>query len=89
MNVAPGPSMAAEFAFPGIVSSSSIRALARNGLLVCRQGFTPLTAPDVQIVVLRRDSSGWSEVGSTSVEKADGTFEILAVAPGECSLLAF
>jgi hypothetical protein len=39
--------------------------------------------------VLRRDSGGWSEVGSTTVEKADGTFEIPAVAPGEYSLLAF
>jgi protocatechuate 3,4-dioxygenase beta subunit len=46
-------------------------------------------AQNVQIVVLRRDSGGWSEVGSTSVEKADGTFEIPAVAPGEYSLLAF
>jgi hypothetical protein len=46
-------------------------------------------AQNVQIVVLRRDSGGWSEVGSTSVEKADGTFEIPAVTPGEYSLLAF
>jgi len=45
---------------------------------------------NVQIAVLRRDSgAGWSEVGSTSEEKADGTFEIPAVAPGEYSLLAF
>jgi hypothetical protein len=45
---------------------------------------------NVQIDVLRRDSgAGWSEVGSTSVEKADGTFEIPAVAPGEYILLAF
>ena len=47
-------------------------------------------AQNVQIAVLRRDSSAeWSEVGSTSVEKADGSFEIPAVAPGEYSLLAF
>jgi hypothetical protein len=45
---------------------------------------------DVQVAVLRRDSGAeWSEVGSTSVEKADGTFEIPAIAPGEYSLLAF
>jgi hypothetical protein len=45
---------------------------------------------DVQVAVLRRDSgTEWSEAGSTSVEKADGTFEIPAIAPGEYSLLAF
>jgi protocatechuate 3,4-dioxygenase beta subunit len=45
---------------------------------------------DVQVAVLRRDSGAeWSEAGSTSVEKADGTFEIPAIAPGEYSLLAF
>jgi len=34
-------------------------------------------AQNAQIAVLRRDSGAeWSEVGSTSVEKADGTFEI-------------
>src|SRR6516225_4151597 len=45
---------------------------------------------NVQIAVLRRDSgAGWSEVGSTSVEKADDTFEIPGVTPGEYSLLAF
>ena len=46
-------------------------------------------AQNVQIAVLRRDSGGWSEVGSTTEEKTDGTFEIPAVAPGEYSLLAF
>jgi hypothetical protein len=47
-------------------------------------------AQNVQISVLRRDSgAGWSEVGSTSVKRVDGTFEIPAVAPGEYSLLAF
>jgi len=47
-------------------------------------------AQNVQISVLRRDSgAGWSEVGSTSVEKAGGTFEIPAIAPGEYSVLAF
>ena len=47
-------------------------------------------AQNVQISVLRRDSGAeWSEVGSVTVKKADGTFEIPAVAPGEYSLLAF
>jgi protocatechuate 3,4-dioxygenase beta subunit len=45
---------------------------------------------NAQVTVLRRGSdAAWGEVGSTNVEKADGTFEIPAVAPGEYSLLAF
>jgi hypothetical protein len=45
---------------------------------------------NVQVIVRSRSSeAGWGEVGATSIEKADGTFEIPGIAPGEYSLLAF
>jgi hypothetical protein len=45
---------------------------------------------NVQVIVLRKGSvAGWSEVGATNIAKADGTFEIPAIPPGEYSLLAF
>jgi hypothetical protein len=45
---------------------------------------------NLRVIVLRKGSdAGWSETGATEIEKADGTFEIPAIPPGEYSLLAF
>ena len=47
-------------------------------------------AQNVQVIVLRRGSEAeWSVVVATNIAKADGTFEIPAIPPGEYSLLAY